>query len=97
MTAHTPTPWRVFTTKDGLKLIGVGDADGQGILDSGFGVWSWMHADGIANAELAVRAVNSHDDMLKALKLVQAMNFLKHGDESKVVAAAIAKAEGKTT
>lgn len=65
---HTPTPWRVFTTKDGRKLVGVGDKDGQGILDCGFGVWSWMHADGIANAELIVRAVNSHDALVKALR-----------------------------
>lgn len=66
--SHTPTPWRVFTTSDGLKLLGVGDSEGGGILDSGFGVWSWMHAEGIANAELVVRAVNNHGALLKALE-----------------------------
>ena len=65
---HTETPWRVFTTPDGRKIVGVGDKDGQGILDRGFGVWAWNDAEGIANAELVVRAVNSHDDLVAALK-----------------------------
>ena len=65
---HTETPWRVFTTPDGRKIVGVGDKDGQGILDRGFGVWAWNDAEGIANAELVVRAVNSHDDLVTALK-----------------------------
>jgi len=90
----TPRPWRVFTSTDGRKLVGIGSEDGGGILDAGFGVWSWNDAEGIANAEMVVRAVNSHTDMLAALKTVQAMNFLKHGEESRIVAAAIAKAEG---
>lgn len=57
---HTPTPWRVFTTTDGRKIVGIGDQEGQGILDRGFGVWSWNDAEGIANADLVVEAVNSH-------------------------------------
>lgn len=61
MTTHTPTPWRLFTNKDGTKLVGIGDKDGQGILDAGFGVWSWNDPEGIANAKLVVEAVNSHE------------------------------------
>lgn len=65
--AHTPTPWRVFTTPDGRKLVGIGDQDGQGILDCGFGVWSWQDPEGVANAGLVVRAVNNHDALVSAL------------------------------
>ena len=50
MNAHTPTPWRVFTTPDGRKLVGIGGTEGQGVLDAGFGVWSWQDAEGVAYA-----------------------------------------------
>jgi hypothetical protein len=70
MTAHTPTPWRVFTAPDGRKLVGIGGMDGQGVLDAGFGVWSWMDADGVANAELVVRAVNAHERYEAALRAI---------------------------
>lgn len=80
-TAHTPTPWKVFTTPDGLKLVGIGSDDGGGICDAGFGVWSWKDAEGIANAELIVRAVNCHADMLAALKI-----FLGDDDRFQVAA-----------
>lgn len=33
--AHTPGPWRVFLTRDGQTVIGVGDRKGQGITDQG--------------------------------------------------------------
>lgn len=56
----TKTPWRVFTTQDGRKLVGIGSQEGEGILDCGFGVWAWDDAEGIANANLVVAAVNSH-------------------------------------
>lgn len=108
--AHTPTPWRVFTTPDGRKLVGIGAQDGGGILDAGFGVWSWMDAEGVANAELVVRAVNSHQDLLNALKaatgyLLNAKIDLSTGCTKataiktiegglKVIEAAVAKAEG---
>ena len=68
MTNHTPTPWRVFTNPDGTKLVGIGDQEGQGILDCGFGVWSWNDAEGVANANLVVKAVNSHDALVKKLE-----------------------------
>lgn len=65
---HTPTPWRVFKSRDGTKLVGIGGKDGVGILDAGFGVWAWDDPEGIANAEMVVRAVNSHDALVKALE-----------------------------
>ena len=67
MTEHTPTPWKVFTTPDGRKLVGIAREDGEGVLDAGFGVWAWKDAEGIANAELVVKAVNSHDALVKSL------------------------------
>lgn len=67
MAKHTPTPWRVFKSKSGTKLVGIGGQDGVGILDAGFGVWSWNDPEGIANAEMVVKAVNNHDKLVKAL------------------------------
>jgi hypothetical protein len=67
---YTPTPWRVFINDDGTKLVGIGSGEGQGILDCGFGVWAWDDAEGIANANLVVKAVNSHDALVKALQAV---------------------------
>jgi hypothetical protein len=67
-TQQTPTPWKVFITPDGLRLVGIGAENGEGICDAGFGIWSWDHPDGIANANLIVRAVNSHAQMFAALK-----------------------------
>jgi hypothetical protein len=68
MNDHTQTPWRVFTNKDGTKLVGIGSQEGEGILDCGFGVWSWNDPEGIANANLVVKAVNSHEALVKALE-----------------------------
>jgi hypothetical protein len=67
MSEHTPMPWRVYKNTDGTKLVGIGDADGIGILDAGFGVWAWNDPEGIANAEKVVRAVNAHDDLVRAV------------------------------
>jgi len=56
---HTPTPWKVFRAKNGV-YIGVGDAEGQGIMDAGFGLWE-SGAIRDANAEFVVTAVNAYD------------------------------------
>lgn len=65
---HTPTPWRVFRTENGLHYMGVGDAEGGGILDAGFGLWrSGPEAE--ANAEFACRAVNAHEMLVSALQM----------------------------
>lgn len=70
MSEHTKTPWKVFTTTDGRKLVGIGAENGEGILDCGFGVWAWNDAEGIANANLVVKAVNSHDALMTALEII---------------------------
>jgi len=71
MSEHSKTPWRVFTSPDGLKLVGIGTQKGEGILDSGFGVWSLNYPEGIAKANLVVNAVNSHDALVNALENVR--------------------------
>ena len=35
----TPGPWKAFKTTDGRKLLGIGDANAEGVFDVGFGVW----------------------------------------------------------
>lgn len=65
--SHTPTPWKAFRSTDGHVYIGIGDKDGGGIADAGFGMWR----DGPereANAELIVRAVNAHDELIECVK-----------------------------
>jgi hypothetical protein len=63
---HTPTPWRVFTSKDG-RYLGVGEETGDGILANGYGMWR-DGDEAIANAALIVRAVNSHAELVAALE-----------------------------
>ena len=62
MSAHTPGPWRVFTTPDGRKLIGIGDVEGAGVTDCGFGLWGSgdeLHA----NARLIAAAPDLLDSL----------------------------------
>lgn len=71
MAEHTELPWRVFRTKD-LVYIGVGDGNAEGILDAGFGLWkSGPERD--ANAEFIVNAVNSHADLVAALRTIASL------------------------
>lgn len=72
-TAHTPTPWTVTRSK--LETDGAFDyaisADGVLVLAETFGrdaKGGWPPSQ--ANAEFIVRAVNAHDDLLMALKLL---------------------------
>jgi len=76
----TNRPWRVFKTTDGRKYIGVGAESGDGILDAGFGVWSWNDAEGIANAELIVALVNAYDrgELVPAQSVEAAKTALKN-------------------
>jgi hypothetical protein len=80
MSTSTPTPWRVFTTTDGRKLVGIGADDGQGILDCGFGVWAWNDAEGIANADLVVKAVNNHDALVRCLEGIRDQRWNEDAD-----------------
>jgi hypothetical protein len=95
---HTPGPWRVFLTKDGRRVIGIGELTGEGIADCGFGVWRGGSAEAIANAYLIAAA----PELLAALKAAQAIRPGNWDDDDdpdqaaawRAVDAAIAKAEG---
>lgn len=63
--AHTPTPWKVYRTPSGA-IRGIGEANGDGILDHHGGFWR-MGAEAEANAAFIVRAVNAHDDLIETL------------------------------
>lgn len=66
MDARTTTPWKVFKASNGY-IVGIGDKDGGGIVDAGFGLWR----DGPereANAAFIVKAVNAHDELVDALQ-----------------------------
>jgi hypothetical protein len=110
MAQHTPGPWRVFTTPDNSKVIGIGERTGDGIADCGFGVWRGGSEEARANAQLMAAA----PDMLAALKGVQpnaeeaiadASADLQEGSDNaglrwiiarwQAVLDAIAKAEGR--
>ena len=56
MSEHTPGPWKVFTTKDGTKVIGIGELNGAGIADCGFGIWRGNSKEALANARLIAAA-----------------------------------------
>lgn len=70
--AHTPLPWEVGGTGSGWLWITGPDKDESVICDI---VNRMLRADpteeDIANAELIVRAVNSHDVLVVALKTVE--------------------------
>lgn len=61
---YTKGPWKVFTTKSGTKLVGIGELNGDGIADAGFGVWRGGDAEAIANARLIAAA----PDLVEALR-----------------------------
>ena len=57
---HTAEPWKVFTSTDGMKLLGVGQAKtAEGITDYRGGIWNWDDKEGIANARRIVACVNA--------------------------------------
>ncbi len=56
MAEHTPGPWKVFTTKDGTQVIGIGELNGAGVADCGFGVWRGGSKEALANARLIAAA-----------------------------------------
>lgn len=84
----TPGEWCLFMTTDGRKLIGIGDKDGGGVTDAGFGTWR----DGqeqLANARLIAAA----PELLAALQGVLRVADRKTA-EFDAARAAITKALG---
>ena len=92
MSEHTPGPWRVFDGADHF-IIGIGELNGDGITDCGFGIWRGKSEEAQANARLIAAA----PDLLAALR-----NFMEadgHSDFEEswwtAARAAIAKATGQ--
>jgi hypothetical protein len=102
MTEHTPTPWRVRQQFDPSTnycyLLEVFGADQHVVYKKrkNYGTGTPM----VENAELIVRAVNVHDELLNALKVMhqyyQGADMVK-GRHAKLCGYCdvIAKAEGK--
>lgn len=86
---HTPTPWKV----NGRWI----ETDREeGIAKVG----EWVSPLSLANATFIVRAVNSHEELLEALrreheKVVDELTGSQHGSLC-LVCALIAKAEGQS-
>lgn len=99
--AHTPGPWKVYRTKDGTAILGIGDADAGGITDANFGLWR-SDQEREANAYLIAAA----PDLLGTLKeLEEVLDDLADADDGRpnnemkmlvIVRKAIAKAEGRS-
>jgi len=93
---HTPGPWRVFLTRDGRSVIGVGDRDGGGITDQGDvstnnqGVWR-SGSEKSANARLIAAA----PELLEALLAIvngPGLECIPDADVQVAIKAAIRKA-----
>lgn len=62
----TPGPWRIFRSTDGRVIIGIGEINGSGITDAGFGTWR----DG-AEQEANARLIAAAPTLLKTLKAIE--------------------------
>jgi len=92
---HTPAPWKVYyAKKNGQVILGVGDADGQGIIAYNGSFWG-DDAESKANSEHVVKCVNCHDELLSEMqKLAKALEDTGHEPEQSFYDA-IAKARGE--
>jgi hypothetical protein len=66
--SFTPGPWRAFKTRDGLKVIGIGELTGDGIADGGFGLWR-DGPEALANAHLIAAAPELHAALIEVVDL----------------------------
>ena len=106
MSRHTDVPWEARTPSDTPTHVVKIYQDAEGRRCTAFvAVCSATTLDNAANAEFIVRACNSHDDLLAALKEAIATIKVFHGKpawdiyercapEMQRFKAAIAKAEG---
>jgi hypothetical protein len=77
---HTVGPWRIFRSTDGQKIIGIGELNGAGVTDCGFGTWR----DG-AEQEANARLIAAAPELLEALDWLLACapgDFPTDGDDS---------------
>lgn len=87
---HTPTPWEVIEEEGYVAAY----IDGPEPKDVGM-ISCELNQNGLANASFIVRAVNAHEDLVKALKKAHASFCVNNGTYPCEVEALIAKAEGK--
>lgn len=92
---HTPGPWKVYRATNGL-VIGVGDAEGGGVMDPRGGLW----LDG-PEREANARLIAAAPAMYEALKDLLAVGVINPTGSAHVTAAieraeaALALAEGR--
>ena len=72
--AHSPVPWRVNVDKFHIAVPLVDAVDNDGIIVAELS--GPNHSENVSNAELIVRAVNSHHALVAALR-----DFLAKWDE----------------
>lgn len=92
----TPGPWKVFTSPDGFKIIGVGQSvTGEGVTDCGFGLWGGNSPEAFANARLIAAAPDLLDALINLVMDVQQYEaWARPCHNLDVANAAIAKARG---
>lgn len=107
MNAHTPTPWETDITwhridnHKGIPILKNGNIIAKAIL---FDSASVPRAESIANAKRIVHCVNTHDEMIEALK--QCQDYLQRNEHflpeapdkeeiASIVMEALSNAQGK--
>jgi hypothetical protein len=85
---HSPLPWQAYRADEQDIFVMSGHRYVAKAVDYG-------HGCGAADAEFIVRCVNSHEDMLAALKEWATLTCEESFDLLERTHAAIAKAEGK--
>ncbi len=100
MSEHTPGPWRVFKGGVSGRIIGIGELNGEGVCDCGFGVWRGGSEEAEANARLIAAAPELLEALQKArnaLDLVDDDSEFHDVQSAREMAdAAIAKATEET-
>ena len=90
MSKHTPTPWKVVDNPDlPLGIVEV-DEDGSGICNMEFD-----HERDKANAEIIVRAVNCHDELVYVVETMLFNYRNSHSEQRKTrLESLLARARG---
>lgn len=69
MSKHTNTPWLSYNATHGWQQFNIGDPSGENLIVSACD--STVDDDGkLANIALIVKAVNNHDELIRALKKI---------------------------
>ena len=72
--AWTAGPWQIFTTPDGQKLIGIGDAEAGGIAHPNYSLWR----DG-PEREANAHLISAAPDLAEALEAFLALKQWENG------------------